>query len=92
MISTDLLTEVHELFHCIQIWNRLISRFNVTGLSRVMELKGFLSHLQKGETQSMEDYLRSIKVAMDQLASIGAPISELELINNTLGGLDLAYD
>lgn len=58
----------------------------------VMELKGFLSHLQKGETQSMEDYLRSVKVMADQLASIEAPISELELINDTLGGLDPAYD
>lgn len=40
-IGTGILTEVRELVHGFQIWNRLNSRFNVTCLSRVMELKDF---------------------------------------------------
>lgn len=92
MIGIGVLTEVRDLVHWFQIWNRLNSRFNVNGLSRVMELKGILSHLQKSKTQSMEEYLREIKVAADSSDAINSPVSELELINNTIAGLDDTYD
>lgn len=48
-----------------------------------MELKDFLSHVQKSQTQSMEKYIREIKVAADSLAAIESPVSEIELINDT---------
>lgn len=56
-----------------------------------MELKQFLSNLEKLETQSMNEYLRKIKVATDSLAAIQAPVSEFKLFNDILFGLDPAY-
>lgn len=57
-----------------------------------MELRHSFTNLKKLENQSMEDYLRQIKATADALAAIWDPLSELELIDFTLSGLDPEYD
>lgn len=51
-----------------------------------------LTNLTKQENQSMEDYLRSIKMVADSLASIRAPILDLDLIQYTVAGLPVEYE
>jgi len=46
-ISPNLLTEVHDVIHSKQIWERLSQRFNIASLARAMDLRRTLSTLSK---------------------------------------------
>lgn len=91
-ISSDLMTEIQELPFAYPMWQRLLTRFNMDSLARVVELKRALSNCRKLESQSMSDYLRNIKMIADSLVVIRYPVADLELINDTIAGLDEAYD
>ena len=66
-------------------------RFNTASLARAMDLRRTLSTLSKYPKQSMEDYLQSIKHIADSLASIQTPVSNVDLVQLTLNGLDEDY-
>lgn len=57
-------------------------------MAREMDLKRSLTKLEKLETQSIDDYLRSIKIIDDSLASIEAPVTDVDLVCNTVDGLN----
>ncbi|CAH9091927.1 unnamed protein product [Cuscuta europaea] len=61
-------------------------------LARSMELKRQLTHSRKAPNQSMEHYLRDIKIIDDNLAAINAPISPRELFQTILLGLGRDYE
>ncbi|CAH9108547.1 unnamed protein product [Cuscuta europaea] len=61
-------------------------------LARSMELKRQLTHSRKAPNQSMEHYLRDIKIIADNLAAINAPISPRELFQTILLGLGRDYE
>ena len=69
-LSRDVFVDVHDLQTSMDIWNRLQSRFMHAIMARSMELKRRLSHIKKTESQSMDGYLREIKVITDSLVAI----------------------
>lgn len=87
-VSRDVLTDIHDLHTSSEVWNRLKSRFMNASMARSMELKGRLSHIKKGEKQSMDAYLREIKVIADSLAAIQCPVTQKDLVQQTLYGLN----
>ncbi|KAL2900798.1 Retrovirus-related Pol polyprotein from transposon TNT 1-94 [Bienertia sinuspersici] len=91
-LHRDILVEVHYVKFSTPIWERLQSRFMSASLARSMELKRTLSFIQKSQSQSMDQYLRDIKVLVDSLAAINSPVSLPDLIQYTLNGLGPDYD
>ena len=63
-------------------------------MARAMELKGRLCHIEKGDSQTMDGYLCEIKVIADSLAAIQCPVSNQDLVQYILFGLnrDTGYD
>jgi len=61
-------------------------------MAKTMELKRRLTNMKKQANQSMEAYLREIKVIADSLAAINAPLSDQELMQYTIFGLDGDFD
>ncbi|XP_048502842.1 uncharacterized protein LOC104896915 [Beta vulgaris subsp. vulgaris] len=57
-------------------------------MARSMELKGRLTRIKKTPSQSMDGYLRDIKVIVDSLAAIECPVSNQDLVQYTLFNLD----
>lgn len=66
----DLLCEMHDLIHALDICKHLEHRFNTTSLAHVLDLKRTLVNLSKDANQSMNDYLRTVKTIADSLASV----------------------
>lgn len=56
-----------------------------------MDLQHTLSTLSKVPKQTMEDYLRIIKHIADSFASIRTLVSDSDLVQLTLNGLDNDY-
>lgn len=56
-----------------------------------MDLNRTLTTLSTDETQSMEDYLWAIEQIVDSLAPIGSPVSDLDLVQLILNGVDEDY-
>lgn len=78
--SKDLLCEVHDLIHFVNIWRHLKHCFNITSLARVLNLKYMLTNLSKDDNESIYDYLKKIKTIANSLAAIQSPVFDLELI------------
>ncbi|CAH9126704.1 unnamed protein product [Cuscuta epithymum] len=91
-LSRDVLIEVHDLKNASAIWSRLESHFMSASLARSMELKRQLTTSRKGLNQSMEHYLRDIKIIADNLASINDPVAPRELFKTILMGLGRDYE
>jgi len=56
-----------------------------------MELERTLLNLSKDKSQSMEDNLCNIKQIADSLASIGSPVSDMDLVTLPPTGVDEYY-
>lgn len=91
-LSCDVLVEVHDLQFSTLIWDRLQQRFMSANLARSMELKRLLSTIQKTENQTMDSYLREIKMIADSLVAISSPVPLHDLIEYTLIGLSGSGD
>ncbi|XP_010692673.1 uncharacterized protein LOC104905751 [Beta vulgaris subsp. vulgaris] len=88
-LSRDVFVEVHDLSTSVKIWNRLQTRFMHASMDRSMELKGRLTRIKKSDSQSVDGYLCEIKVIADSLAIIQCPISNQDLVQHKLFGLNL---
>ncbi|KAL9259761.1 Retrovirus-related Pol polyprotein from transposon RE1-like protein [Drosera capensis] len=91
-LSRDILVEVLNLKLAREIWDRLHHRFMSVCMARSMELKRKLTSLRKASSDSMEKYLRDIKILADSLAAINSPVSNADLIEHTLMGLGTKYE
>ena len=91
-IFKDNLTDVRELPHSLSAWQRLESRFNIASLARCTDLQHMLTNLTKLKSQSMDDYLHSLKTLADSLPATQAAVSDIDLIQYTVNGLGANYD
>ncbi|CAH9112677.1 unnamed protein product [Cuscuta europaea] len=91
-LSRDVLIDVRDLKHSCEIWERLESRFMSVSLARSMELKRLFSQIKKKTDQSMDDYLREIKILVDDLAIINFPVPPREVLKTTIMGLGYEYE
>ena len=73
------------------VWSALEQKFASQSKARLLQLKGQLSHIQKGSL-TIFDYVDKIKNICDSLAVAGHPISDFDLILHLLDGLGPEYD
>ena len=67
-------------------WTALARAFSNRSQSRIMSLRERLSSITKGNS-SVSTYLHSIRNIADELALIGHPIDNLEMVIHALNGL-----
>ncbi|CAH9080689.1 unnamed protein product [Cuscuta europaea] len=91
-LSRDVLIDVRDLKHSCEIWEQLESRFMSASLARSMELKRFFNQIKKKPDQSMDNYLREIKILVDDLATINCPVPPREVLKTTIMGLGPEYE
>jgi hypothetical protein len=84
-LSTKVLSTVYGLTTPRQVWNLLANRFASQSKSRIAQLKRQLHTLYQG-SKSCLDYITTAKECADQLAVIGKPIDDDDLITYLMGG------
>ena len=87
-----MLVEVRDLIHSYQIWDRLHRRFQTTSLAKTLELRRRLTNLKKQASQPIDSFLREIKNIFDSLTAINSPLTDQELVQYTIDGLDDQYE
>ncbi|CAJ2636423.1 unnamed protein product [Trifolium pratense] len=83
-----------QLLHCEtskQLWEEAQSLAGAHTRSRVIYLISEFHNTRKGE-KKMEDYLMKMKDLADKLKMAGSPITNADLIIQTLNGLDSDYN
>lgn len=84
------LSMVYGLNTSRQVWAYLATKFASQSRSRIAHLKRQLQHLHQG-SQSCFDFLQSAKLLADQLAIVGKPVDEDDLISYVISGLNASY-
>ena len=69
-----------------EVWKVLENRFSSISRSHVMNLKGELHNVKKG-FDSMDSYLKKIKVIRDKLMVVGVLLDDEELLHVAIKGL-----
>lgn len=90
-MATEMAT---QLLHCEtskQLWDEAQSLAGAHTRSQIIYLKSEFHSIRKGEMK-MEDYLIKMKNLADKLKLAGNPISNSDLIIQTLNGLDSEYN
>jgi len=83
-----------QLLHCEtskQLWEEAQGLAGAHTRSRVIYLRSEFHITRKGE-KKMEDYLMKMKDLADKLKMAGSPISNADLVIQTLNGLDVDYN
>lgn len=80
-----------EIASQLDLWTAIRSLAGAHTRSRVTLLKGELHRTRKGSLK-MIDYLSKMKSISDNLLLTGSPISNSDLITQTLSGLDIEYN
>ncbi|PNY01489.1 copia-like polyprotein, partial [Trifolium pratense] len=83
-----------QLLHCEtskQLWDEAQSLAGAHTKSRIIYLKSEFHNTRKGEMK-MEEYLIKMKNLSDKLKLSGSPISNSDLMIQTLNGLDAEYN
>lgn len=70
------------------VWQTLASTYANPSRGHINQLKDRLSNIIKSPTQSITEYMQSIKACTDQLALLGKPIDSEDIIEKVLKGLD----
>ncbi|WVY90082.1 hypothetical protein V8G54_035596, partial [Vigna mungo] len=71
-------------------WPRLMKAYANHSRTRIMSLKERLASITKGNS-SISEYLQSIRFLADELALIGYPVDDLDLVIATLNGLGPSF-
>ena len=73
-----------------EAWTVLANTYAKPSRGRIKQVKNLLKNPTKG-TMTVTDFLHSVKARTDELAILGAPIEEEDLIENILDGLGDDY-
>jgi hypothetical protein len=74
-----------------QVWTSLATKFASSTRSHVSHLKGQLQTLRQG-SKSRSEYLKNAQSWSNQLAAIGKPIDDEDLISYTTSGLNPSFN
>jgi hypothetical protein len=85
------LSTVYGLTTSRQVWLSLENRFASKSMSRITQLKRQLQTLHQG-SKSCLDYITTAKECADQLAVIGKPVHDDDLITYIIGGLNSVFN
>jgi hypothetical protein len=86
-----MLATVYGLQTSKELWDALTNRFISHSRSRVSHLKRLLQSLNQG-SKSCSEFLTSSKRWANQLAAIGKPTNDKDLINSIISGLKLIFN
>jgi hypothetical protein len=73
-----------------KVWAALAKRFANQSLSHISTIKQQLQNLRQG-SKSCSDYLQSAKSPADQLAVIGKPLDDEDMISSIINGLNPSF-
>jgi hypothetical protein len=90
-LAEYVLATVYGLHTSRQVWNSLKSRFASQSRSRISHLKRQLQNLNQG-SKSCSEYLSTAKRWADQLAAIGKPTDDEDLISFIISGLNPTFN
>jgi hypothetical protein len=74
-----------------QVWSALANRYANPSRSRINQLRRQLQMLRQG-TKGCAEFVRTAKILADQLAIIGKPVGDDDLISYIVGGLKPQYN
>ena len=73
-----------------EAWQILVNTYARLTRGHIKQLKDNLKNITKG-TQSIAEYMQSIKTQADELAALEKPLDHEDLIEKVLDGLDENY-
>ncbi|KAF9682698.1 hypothetical protein SADUNF_Sadunf05G0135700 [Salix dunnii] len=89
-LSETILPTVFGLNTAKEVWDSMANRFAAHNRSRIAYLKRQLQNSQQGN-KTCADYVQIAKGLANQLAAVGKPIEDDDLISYIIGGLSSAY-
>ena len=89
-LSKEVLVQVTAITTSHELWAALSGMFSSQSLSRVNNIRTALINAQKGN-QSVATFFAAMRGLADELAAVGKPIQDDELISYILHGLDMDY-
>jgi hypothetical protein len=90
-LSEKVLSTVYGLNTSRQVWTALASRFASQSRSHISHLKKQLQNLHQG-AKSCSEYLQNAKIWSDELAAVGKPIADEDLISFIVNGLNPSFN
>ncbi|KAJ3705686.1 hypothetical protein LUZ61_009391 [Rhynchospora tenuis] len=90
-LSPQILAQVVNCNTTAQLWQYLQQLYNSQSLAKVLEYKLQLQTIRKG-ADTCAQYLQKIQNIADRLRSIGAAVSDQDLILHTLQGLGTEFE
>ncbi|CAN6459960.1 unnamed protein product [Victoria cruziana] len=89
-LSERVLQMIPDDTTAFDLWILLANSYAQVSEARILQLKWQFQSLRKG-TKSINDFLADMRVITDQLAAIGSPISDKEMVQQVLGSLSTDY-
>ncbi|CAN6462901.1 unnamed protein product [Victoria cruziana] len=89
-LSERILQTIPNDTTALDLWVLLASSYAQVLEARILQLKWQFQSLRKG-TKSVNDFFTDMRVITDQLAAIGSPVSDKEMVQQVLGSLDADY-
>lgn len=89
-LAERVLSTVFGMDSSRQVWTHLANKFANQSPSRIAHLKRQLQSLHQG-SNSCSDFLYSAKLWADQLAAVGKPLADDDLISYVISGLNHIY-
>jgi gag-polypeptide of LTR copia-type len=90
-LSDTILGQVVSCNTSSELWQLLQQTFSATSRARRAELRRSLQNVTKGG-QNCSDYCQQIRSIADELAFIGSPVTDEDLVLHVLGGLGSDYN
>uniref|UniRef100_A0A2N9I1W1 Integrase catalytic domain-containing protein n=1 Tax=Fagus sylvatica TaxID=28930 RepID=A0A2N9I1W1_FAGSY len=90
-LTSNVLSTVYGLNTSRQVWISLAARYASQSKSRITHLKRQLQTMRQ-DSRSCTDYLQLAKSWADQLAAVGKPVDEEDLISFIISGLNPSFN
>ena len=90
-VSKEVLAQVATIESSAELWSALDKMFSAQSKARISNLRRQLSNLRKGSLSSTDYFTKAVEIK-DELAAIGKPIEDEELVTQILNGLDYEYN
>ncbi|XP_073368117.1 uncharacterized protein [Aegilops tauschii subsp. strangulata] len=90
-ISDEVLQQVHQLETSRAIWSHVEEMYTIHCRASIVQIKMDMAVFRKG-TLSMADYFAKVRANADQLAAVGRPMRDEDIITAVITGLDSDYE
>jgi hypothetical protein len=91
-IKDHLITNVLELKSSKEMFDALTRLYKSKNINRKLTLRHQLGNVAMNKSETVANYFMRISQIKDQLASIGDPVEDVELVTTTLNGFPSSWD